>query len=81
VFGVTRWTNLYFPVRRILWGDIIGGPLQPSFGRGIRDIPVETKERGGFLAHTLYWSVPQGVGSKDVPPHIARLREAVGICE
>lgn len=60
-FTVTRWTNLYFPVKRFL-GDPVGGPLAPEFGAGIRDIPVRThpeKARtwsGLYLrAHVRYW--------------------------
>lgn len=60
-FAVTRWTNLYFPVKRF-HGDPVGGPLAPEFGAGIRDIPVRThpeKARtwaGLYLrAHVRYW--------------------------
>ncbi|MFX8270320.1 hypothetical protein ABTL25_19470, partial [Acinetobacter baumannii] len=27
LFGLTRWTNIYFPIEQIFWGDAIGGPL------------------------------------------------------
>jgi hypothetical protein len=56
-FAVTRWTNLYFPVRWGLLGDLVGGPLAPTFGPGIRDIQVRTRRRLGWtlLAHTSYW--------------------------
>jgi hypothetical protein len=40
LFALTRWTNLYFPLRELLWGDAIGGPLKPLFGTHIRDIEV-----------------------------------------
>lgn len=49
------WTNFYFPCRWLLKGDFIGGPLAPLFGSGIRDVPVSTKIRGGWLAHNHYW--------------------------
>lgn len=61
VFACTRWTNLYFPARGGLFGDLVGGPLQKWFGPGIRDIPVKT---GRFLtdntltAHLAYWPKP-----------------------
>jgi hypothetical protein len=58
VFAPTRWTNLYFPCRYTLWGDLIGGPLATPFGRGIRDIVVETNLRAGIFSHTLYWTFP-----------------------
>ena len=34
LFGVTRWTNLYFPMAELIWGDAIGGEIAPVFGRG-----------------------------------------------
>ena len=62
-FAVTRWTNVYFPTRLGLFGDLVGGPLQEAFGAGIRDIPVRTKALGGLarftlLSHTCYWHGP-----------------------
>lgn len=59
-FAVTRWTNLYFPVKWGLFGDIVGGPLREVFGWGIRDIQVHSRKWGGFAnhtvaAHTAYW--------------------------
>ena len=78
VFGVTRWTNLYFPTKGIVWGDFIGGPVAPQFGEGIKDIPVQTSQRRGFLSHTLYWR------SKDLsgaPEHIQTLRQALNLLD
>ncbi|MEP4052973.1 MAG: hypothetical protein ABJN22_12085 [Litorimonas sp.] len=52
LFGYTRWSNLYSPVKNILWGDQISGPLKAAFGlqakpgltlSGIRDIAVMPK--------------------------------------
>lgn len=42
LFGITRWTNLYFSGRWIplSLGDPIGGALQPVFGWGIKDIDL-----------------------------------------
>ena len=57
VFAATRWTNLFFPARAIVFGDLIGGRLTPVFGKGIKDVSVRTKRRGGFLSHTLYWKL------------------------
>jgi len=49
-FGPTRWTNLYFKA------DLIGGPLQEVFGKGINDIEVKlTSWLDLPLAHTKYW--------------------------
>lgn len=64
LFGPTRWTNLYFPVRRVLGGDPVGGPLAATFGTGIRDVPVHHSGRRRpwwrtllpLRAHTSYWA-------------------------
>ncbi|KAA1421477.1 hypothetical protein F0U44_04090 [Nocardioides humilatus] len=70
-FAVTRWTNLYFPVRLAFFGDWFGGPLGPVFGRGIKDVEVtgNTPGRPGTrpwrhrllpaAAHSLYFSFPE----------------------
>ncbi|MBL4660111.1 MAG: hypothetical protein JKY19_07125 [Alcanivoracaceae bacterium] len=54
-FAATRWSNLYFPCKAIIKGDIVGGPVVPLFGPGIRDVPVESSQQYGLLLHTLYW--------------------------
>lgn len=78
VFALTRWTNLYFPNSKIVVGDLIGGPLRPVFGAGIRDVEVTTTQRGGLLSHTLHWILPDGV---DDAPHVAALREALDLTD
>ncbi len=55
LFGLTRWTNLFFPVRGILWGDLVGGAARPLFGCGVKDVPVKGGWFGSFLGHTAYW--------------------------
>jgi hypothetical protein len=80
VFGLTRWTNLYFPNRAIVVGDIIGGPLAPVFGPGIRDVPVTTTEWGGLFSHTRYWRMRQA-GQTSSPPHILALRHALDLTD
>lgn len=78
VFAVTRWTNLFFPCRRTLWGDVIGGPAAPVFGPGVRDVPVHTSLNGGIFTHTKYWTMPE---SAEAPAHVQALRKALGICK
>jgi hypothetical protein len=78
VFAPTRWTNLYFPSRMIVRGDLVGGPLGGVLGIGIRDVAVGTTQRGGFLSHTLYWKLGAG---KDVSMHIRALREALDLTD
>jgi hypothetical protein len=86
-FALTRWTNLYFPVSQLLWGDAIGGPVgaifgDPKLGSNIADIKVytNTAERDHFFAHVLYWNgtiPPDGYRA----PHIEALRRAVDIAD
>lgn len=81
-FAATRWTNLYFPCRRTLWGDLIGGPVAPAFGPGVKDIPVQTTLRGNLFSHTLYWNFPSPRPPADTPPPwIAALRRALRIVQ
>ena len=75
VFAVTRWTNLYFPARALIGGDLVGGPLAPVFGPAVRDVAVSTTRWGGLLSHTAYWQ-PDGVDS-----HIAALRQALDLLD
>jgi hypothetical protein len=78
VFAPTRWTNLYFPSRAIVWGDIVGGPLNGVMGEGIRDVRVSTRKHLGFLTHTSYWSQ----SSRDAEAsHIEALRESLDLTD
>jgi hypothetical protein len=89
-FAVTRWTNLYFPVRWALWGDLVGGRLASAFGPGILDVPVRTTRRLGWtlLAHTSYWHCPKdgkpqaaasSSPSTDAPEALDALRAALAL--
>ena len=79
VFGLTRWTNLYFPPQQLLWGDAIGGPLNPLFGSHIEDVKVYTYTPGhsAFFTHTSYWSIAYPDGRN--APHIQALRTAINL--
>ena len=57
LFAPTRWSNIYFPVRFGLLGDLVGGPMRPIFGSGILDIPVTDGlvRFAPLLPHTHYW--------------------------
>jgi hypothetical protein len=82
LFGLTRWTNIYFPIEQIFWGDAIGGPLAPIFGRHVVDLEVATKKAGGadFFTHTAYWDVRRQPDLWNAP-HIVALREAVDLAD
>jgi len=77
VFGPTRWTNLYFPAKRLIFGDLIAGPVSPLFGDGVLDLEVTTDLRGGLFSHTLYWT--QGGASPG--GHVSVLREALNLLD
>lgn len=69
-FACTRWTNLYFPAASGMFGDLVGGPLQPWFGPGIRDIAVRSGNRfrdHTVAAHVTYWDKDSAGTSATVP--------------
>lgn len=75
LFAVVRWTNLWFPVETgSVRGDFFGGPLQPLFGPGIRDIRVQgnTPERNARWgrAHTRYFKYPNADHEDDIAHYI-----------
>ena len=91
-FAVTRWTNLYFPVKWGLLGDLVGGALASAFGPGIRDVSVRTTRRLGWTlrAHTSYWycskeSKPRATAifspTTKVPDALDALRAALALNE
>jgi hypothetical protein len=81
LFGLTRWTNIYFPLEQVFWGDAIGGPLAPIFGSHILDVAVSTRTAGGadFFTHTAYWDVGRPEGRS--APHIIALCKAIDLAD
>jgi hypothetical protein len=78
VFAVTGWTNLFFPCRFILKGDLIGGPTAPLFWPGVRDVEVRTNIWRGWLAHTHYWQRDKRDRDPETAP-VAQLRDALDL--
>lgn len=78
VFAFTRWTNLFFPARYVIFGDIIGGPVAPELGRGVKDVAVHTGHLWGrgFFSHTSYWTAGGLVGQ---PGHVDAVRLALNL--
>ncbi|KDF01492.1 hypothetical protein Y900_021795 [Mycolicibacterium aromaticivorans JS19b1 = JCM 16368] len=79
-FAVTRWTNIWFPVRRgAIRGDWFAGALAPLFGTGVRDIAVSgslPERLTPGLAHTRYFKYPE----KDADGDLAfELRKALAL--
>lgn len=62
-FAVTRWTNFFFPARLGLFGDFVGGPLQPALGNGILDIPVRTRKWRASLAGPSWRTRSTGIAA------------------
>jgi hypothetical protein len=79
LFGLTRWTNLYFPLHQLFWGDAIGGPLAPQFGSHIEDVEVSTRRppAPAFFTHTAYWSLAWPGGHQ--APQILALQAAINL--
>lgn len=76
-FAVTRWTNIWFPVRRgRVRGDWFGGVLSELFGPGIREIAV-TGNRPERLrpgaAHHEYFTHPEHAADGDVAFHLRQV--------
>lgn len=42
LFGLTRWTNLYFELEQLFWGDPISGPVA-SYDAHVRERPGDPK--------------------------------------
>ena len=81
-FGLTRWTNLFFPMRQLIWGDAVGGPLADVFGNDVLDVEVCTRTPGvaDLFTHVKYWDVECKPGLRKAP-HIEALREAIKLDE
>jgi hypothetical protein len=81
MFGLTRWTNIYFPRVQILWGDALAGPVANDFGSHIVDVPVWTNvaKTDEFFTHQAYWDVDRKEGRN--APHIVALRKAVDLAD
>lgn len=79
VFGLTRWSNLYFPLYQLFWGDAIGGPLATVFGSHISDVEVSTytPPAPAFFTHTAYWSLAWPRGRE--ASQIQALRSAINL--
>ena len=81
LFALTRWTNIYFPLQQVFWGDAIGGSLDEVFGSHIEDREVWTDSgrSNGVFTHTKYWDTTFKQGRN--APHILALREAVSLAD
>jgi hypothetical protein len=88
LFGLTRWTNLYFPASELFQGDAVGGALHPVFGDNspagaIFDVEVYTRAKmpgvADFFTHVSYWDIDRPGGH--MAPHIVILRNAIDLAD
>jgi hypothetical protein len=71
VFAPVVWTNIYYPHRFVLSGDVISGPIAPLLGRAIRDVEVPIGNPG--FRHLSYWRDPVAI---DALRRAVNLRQA-----
>lgn len=78
MFAFTRWSNLYFPASHVIFGDIVGGPIDPGLGLGIKNVAIDCLHRFGhrIFSHTSYWS---SGGTHGTPSHINAVQDALDI--
>jgi len=81
LFGLTRWTNLYFPRHQLFWGDAVGGAVASVFGGLIDDNKVSTSAppRDSLFTHNTYWDTKRTGGR--AAPHIVALRAAIDLAD
>jgi hypothetical protein len=79
-FAATRWTNIHDHAVLVAFGDLISGPVAPSFGHGIIDVDLR-HERGQSwcFTHTRYWCIAGDMPILDPPTHIKVLRNALDL--
>ena len=74
MFGLIRWTNIYFPLRQAIMGDVVGGPVKDVFGPGVEDVEVRFGAFARVTAHVQYFNTHDPHAE-----HLAKLREAVDL--
>lgn len=90
LFALTRWTNLYFPMWQLFWGDPVGGPFgiegegkdaQPLFGTHVMDqeVCLSKPTVKDFFTHTAYWDLKRGDGR--AAPQIRSLIDAIDLLD
>jgi hypothetical protein len=87
VFGVVRWTNIYFPSEGVLRGDLVGGPASGIFGPGVIDVAARSPVREkswlprGWLPHLRYFDTDMVAahGKSEWADHREALVEAMAL--
>lgn len=75
-FAVVRWTNIFDRSRLVFQGDLISGPLGPSFGPAIDDVDLaDIDGQSKSFTHTHYWQESAS------PGRLKLLRQAMNILD
>lgn len=75
-FAAVRWTNVFDRSRLLIFGDMISGPMQPSFGNAIDDIDLAQVDRPSRrFTHTRYWALDQSA------PRLDAFRAAINLLD
>ena len=78
-FAAVRWTNIFDPARLVIFGDVISGPMAPTFGEAIVDVNLRSlRGQSWRFTHTRYWTLPKKLKTC-LPRHIIELREALDV--
>ncbi|MFZ1681637.1 MAG: hypothetical protein WAT70_11530 [Rhizobiaceae bacterium] len=59
VFASVRFTAIFDPAKRYVFGDFIGGPMVENLGAGVVEFPVRIRKPGllkRVFTHTSYWN-------------------------
>jgi hypothetical protein len=96
LFGLTRWTNLYFPISQLVWGDPIGGPVATVVApeHWLEKLPAGVQYREHVVdkeVHTESADVPDTFAHNTYwnvrkrgergAPHILAFREAIDLAD
>ena len=73
MFGLVRWTNVFFPHTGVMRGDPVGGPVQPAFGDWVHDVALPSPGGMAGFAHTKY------VDMSVTKAHVTQLRTALDL--
>lgn len=84
-FAAVRWTNIHDDCWFPALGDVVSGPVRPTFGPAIWDHNVAIRRPGWLpladriFTHTRYWAWHKRYDAADPPEHIALLRAALDL--
>lgn len=84
-FAAVRWTNIHDDCWFPALGDVVSGPVRPTFGPAIWDYNVAIRRPGWLpvfdriFTHTRYWFWHKSYKPAKPPQHIALLRTALDL--